>query len=194
MNNNTPMIIRETSSGYLLHTIQDDMLTHREIECVGAITPESAYSLTRQLRYLAQLDPKSEITIFLNSPGGEVDSGLAVYDVMKSLSCPIRTVCMGVAASMAAILFAAGTQRDIMPHGRVMIHDPMVSGNAGGSALQMEQVTRNLMKLREEACSILATCTGRDREEIARKTASDSWFTAQEAVDFGLADRIIHTI
>ena len=194
MNDNTPMIIRETSAGYLLHTIQDDMLTRREIECVGAITPETAYSLTRQLRYLAQQDPRAEITLFFNSPGGEVDSGLAVYDVMKSLSCPIRTVCMGVAASMASILFAAGTRRDILPHGRIMIHDPMVSGGPGGSALQLEQVARNLMKLREEACGILAHCTGRTREEICRKTASDSWFTAQEAVDFGLADRIIHHI
>ena len=188
-----PRIMRETSSGLYLYEIQDEMLQHRELECTGTINSDSVYNLCRQLRYLQQQDPKAEITMYINSPGGEVDSGLALYDVMKGISCPIRTVCLGVAASMGALLFAAGDKRDILPHGRVMIHDPLIS-RTGGSALQLQEVSRNLLKTREELCAILAQHTGRTQKEIYKKTAQDSWFTAEEAVEFGLADRIIHTV
>ena len=131
--------------------------------------------------------------MFINSPGGEVDSGLALYDVMKGISCPIRTVCLGIAASMGALLFTAGDKREILPHGRVMIHDPLIS-STGGSALHLQEVSRNLLKTREELCSILARHTGRTLKEIYKKTAQDTWFSAEEAVAFGLADRIIHTV
>lgn len=189
-----PMIIRETSNGYYLHSIQDEMLRQREIECVGDINPDSVYALTRQLRYLEREDPNGEITLLINSPGGEVSSGLALYDVMKSLSCPVRTVCLGTAASMAAILFTAGTQRDILPHGRVMIHDPLIRGGIGGSALQIQSISQNLLQSREAICGILASSTGKSLAEIYEKTASDTFFNAQEAVDFGLADRIVTKI
>lgn len=189
-----PMIIRETSNGYYLHSIQDEMLRQREIECVGDINPDSVYALTRQLRYLEREDPNGEITLLINSPGGEVSSGLALYDVMKSLSCPVRTVCLGTAASMAAILFTAGTQRDILPHGRVMIHDPLIRGGIGGSALQIQSISQNLLQSREAICAILASSTGKSLAEIYEKTASDTFFNAQEAVDFGLADRIVTKI
>ena len=194
MSDNTPLIIRETSSGWFHCSIQEEMLTRREIECVGEITPDTAYSLTRQLRWLEQEDPAAEITMFINSPGGDVSSGLALYDVMKSLSCPVRTVCLGTAASMAAILFAAGTHRDILPHGRVMIHDPLISGGIGGSALQVQNVSNRLLKSRKELCGILAECTGRPLQQIYRKTGKDTFFDADEAVSFGLADRVIHKI
>lgn len=191
MNNNTPNIIRETSSGPYICTIQDEMLTHREIECVGEINAESVYSLIRQLRHLQRENPDEEITMYINSPGGEVRSGLAVYDVMRAISCPIRTVCMGTAASMGAVLFAAGDQRDILPHGKVMIHDPLISGGVGGSALHVQEVSKDLLKTREILCGILAQRTGRSRREIYKKTAKDTWFTAEEAVAFGLADQVI---
>ncbi len=189
----SPRIMRETSSGMFFYTIQDDMLQRRELECTGPIDSNSVYELCRQLRYLQQQDPDGEITMFINSPGGEVDSGLALYDVMKGISCPIRTVCLGVAASMGALLFAAGDKRDILPHGRVMIHDPLIS-STGGSALQLQEISRNLLKTREELCAILARHTGRTLEQIYEKTARDCWFNAEEAVAFGLADRVIHTV
>ena len=190
----TPSIIKETSRGLFACSILDDMLRLRELECVGEINAETVYSLCRQLRYLQREDPEGQITIFINSPGGEVNSGLALYDVIKALSCPIRTVCLGTAASMASLLFAAGDQRDILPHGKVMIHDPLISGGVGGSALAVETVSKNLLETRRVLGSILAECTGRPLKEIYRKTARDSWFTAREAVDFGLADRIITTV
>ena len=194
MSYETPSIVRETSSGYFRYTITEDMLSKREVECVGEITPESAYNLTRQLRWLEREDSSAEITVFINSPGGDVNSGLALYDVLKSLSCPVRTVCLGIAASMAAILFAAGTQRDIMPHGQVMIHDPLISNGGGGSALQIQDVSHRLLKSRKELCTILAECTGKTLQQIYRATCKDTWFDAKGAVAFGLADQVIHKI
>ena len=190
----TPMIVRETSSGYFRYSITEDMLAKREIECVGEITPDSAYALARQLRWLEQEDRDAEITMLISSPGGDVPSGLALYDVMKSLSCPVRTVCLGTAASMAALLFAAGSRREILPHGRVMIHDPLITGGAGGSALQMQAVSNRLLESRKELCSILAECTGKSLQQIYRKTCKDTYFDAKGAVAFGLADRIIEKI
>lgn len=190
----TPGIIRETSAGYFCCTILDEMLENREVECVGKIDSESVYSLCRQLRHLQRVSPSEEITIFINSPGGEVTSGLALYDVMKALSCPIRTVCMGTAASMGAVLFAAGDKREILPNGKVMIHDPLIAGGLGGSALELETISKNLMKTRSILGQILAKHTGRSLEEIYEKTAVDSYFSAEEAVAFGLADRIIDKI
>ena len=186
----TPNIVRETSSGYFSCTIQDEMLKSREIECVGEINPETVYELTRQLRFLQREDPAAEITMYINSPGGEVNSGLALYDAMQAVSCPIRTVCMGSAASMGAVIFAAGDMREIFPHGRVMIHDPLIRGGVGGSALQLQSVSKDLLKTREVLCTILAERTGRSQKEIYKKTAKDTWFDAQEAVKFGLADRV----
>lgn len=189
----TPRIIKETSAGDFLYDIRDEMLRRREVELVGEINAQSAYSLCRQLRYLQREDPKAEITLYINSPGGEVKSGLAVYDVMEAVGCPIRTICLGTAASMAAVLFAAGDKRDILPHGQVMIHDPLLTGS-GGTALAVEAESKRLLATRKALCGILASHTGKKPREIYRKTAKDSWFSAEEAVDFGLADRVIHTI
>lgn len=187
----TPNIIKETSNGALRYSIQDEMLAHREIECIGEITPDTVNSLISQIRYLARLDPHEEIIIYINSPGGEVASGLALYDVMQAIPCPIRTVCMGTAASMGALLFAAGSQRDILPHGKVMIHDPLLSGCPGGSALKLKYISENLMQTREITGRILAELTHHTLEEIYEKTVEDTYFDAKEAVAFGLADRII---
>ena len=192
--NYSPRIVSETSSGLFLYDIQDEMLRCREVECVGEINSESVYAISRQLRYLQRQDPKAEITLYIDSPGGEVSSGLALYDVMKSISCPVRCICMGSAASMGALLFTAGDKREILPHGRVMIHDPLIAGGVGGSALKLQSISQNLMKTREELCEILSKHTGKTLDEIYEKTAHDSWFSAEEAVSFGLADRIIQTI
>lgn len=191
INFSSPRVIKESSTGYSFAEIRDEMFRAREIECVGEINDESVYSLCRQLRQLQREDPNQEITMFINSPGGEVGSGLALYDVMVGLTCPIRTVCFGTAASMGSILFMAGTQRDILPHGRVMIHDPLRMMSGRVSALQMEEESRQLMQTREILCKILSERTGRTLEEIYEKTKCDTYFDAEEAVAFGLADRII---
>lgn len=189
-----PNIIKETCNGTLLYSIQDYMLTKREIECVGEINSKTVNSLIRQIRYLASINEGKEITMFINSPGGEITSGLALYDVMKGVKCPIRTVCTGMAASMAAILFASGDSRDILEHGRVMIHDPQLMQGYGGSTLTVKAVAEDMMRIREITCKILAQHTGKSLEEIYDKTAKDTYFSADEAIEYGLADRIIHNI
>ena len=128
---------------------------------------------------------------YINSPGGEVSSGLAVYDAMQAVSCPVKTVCIGIAASVAAILFAAGAKREILPHGRVLIHDPLIPGGVGGSALKINSVAKDLMQTRETVGRILAEHTGHSLEEVLEKTATDCYFSASEAVAWGLADRVI---
>lgn len=190
----TPRIIKESSEGTTYCPIQDELFnTRRSIEVVGEITRDSVYSLILQLRYLQQADAEKEITMYINSPGGSVSDGLALYDVMAGISCPIRTVCVGMAASMGALLFAAGNKRDMLPHAAVMIHDPLTTG-ISGSALSVEQASRRLMETREVTASILADHTGHTIEEVYEKTRQDSYFNAQEAVDWNLADRIIHGI
>lgn len=113
-----PNILTETSEGATAHSLQDELFKEREIELVGEITQESAYSIILQLRYLQKSDSAAPITVYINSPGGEVASGLALYDVMRAVKCPVRTVCVGTAASMAAILFASGTERGFYPTGK----------------------------------------------------------------------------
>ena len=189
-----PSIYRETSNGFLTYSLQDEMLMHREVECVGEIDADMAHTLTRQLRYLQRQDPNAEITLIIDSPGGEVNAGLSIYDVMCGLSCPIRTVCLSTAASMASVLFAAGTKREMLPHSRIMIHDPRMMQGPGGTALEIEQLSRNILRCRDNMADILAACTGKTRAQILKKTTTDCWFTPPEAIEFGLADSVIHSI
>lgn len=187
----TPEIIKETSGGTTYCPIQDELFnSSRSVEVVGEITRESVYSLILQLRYLQQSGPGKEITMYINSPGGSVSDGLALYDVMEATGCPIRTVCVGMAASMGALLFAAGDSRNMLPHASVMIHDPLTTG-LGGSALRIEEASRRLMETRKTTAEIIAKHTGHSLEEVYEKTKQDSYFNAEEAVAWGLADRII---
>ena len=183
-------IIRESSRGYDLIPIRDEMLSHREVELAGEVDADSVNALIRELRYLQRQDPEGEITMYINSPGGGVDSGLALYDVIQAVSCPIRTVCVGLAASMAALLFISGSRRDMLPHSRLMIHDPLIV-QTGGSALRLKAVSDDLMETRQITARVIAEHSGRSLEEILEKTATDSFFRAEEAVAFGLADNII---
>ena len=189
-NPNEAKIIRESSCGYHLSPIQDEMLSHREVELVGEVDADSANALIRQLRYLQREDPGAWVTLYINSPGGSVDSGMALYDVMQAVSCPIRTVCVGLAASMAALLFMSGAERGMLPHSRLMIHDPLIV-QTGGSALKLKAVSDDLMETRQIIARVIAEHSGKSMDEVLAKTASDSYFRAEEAIEFGLADQII---
>ena len=192
-NPNEANIIKESSYGYHLIPIQDEMLSHREVELVGEVDAATVNALTRQLRYLQRQDPEAPVTLYINSPGGSVDSGMALYDVIQAVSCPVRTVCVGLAASMAALLFVSGAKRDMLPHSRLMIHDPLIV-QTGGSALKLKAVSDDLMETRQIIAKVIADHAGKSTEEILAKTASDSYFRAEEAVEFGLADRIITSL
>ena len=145
----TPQILRESAEGINRFDIRDEMLDQRELELMTSVNAESCAVVIRDLLYLQREDPTTPITLYINSPGGEVQSGLALYDVMQAVSCPIRTVCLGIAASMAALLFIAGDDREILPHSRVMIHDPLISAGAGGNALSVKARADDLMRIRD---------------------------------------------
>ena len=133
-----PAIIRETSEGTARIPIADMMFQRREVWLTGEITSEVADAVISQILHLDAEDPDTEITMYIDSPGGSVTAGLSIYDVMQAVSADIHTVCIGTAASMAAVLFAAGDRREILRHGEVMIHDPLVSGGISGSALTIQ--------------------------------------------------------
>lgn len=186
-----PCVIHETAAGGYRTTLEDERFAHREIELQGPISRPVAMDVIRQLRYLAQ-EGKADITMLISSPGGDIVSGLAVYDTMQSLKCDIRTVCVGEASSMAAILFAAGTKgkRAILPNATVLIHDPILT-DASGPALSVEALTIRLMNIRKQIAEILSKHTGAHVDEILKLTARDSYFNAEEAIRFGLADYVI---
>lgn len=185
-----PVITKENSSGFVRTTLQDEMFMTREVYCLGEINADNVNGLILQLQYLSR-QSDDQITMYINSPGGSVSDGLALYDVMKSIKNSIRTVCVGTAASMGALLFISGDKREILTHSRVMIHDPLVSGGIGGSALEIERRSKQLMMTREITAGIIALQSGKTLEEIYEITKQDTYFSAKEAVDFGLADKII---
>ena len=191
MNYYTPTIIRETSEGMTRLPIADVMLQRREIWLTGEITSEVADAVIAQILHLDAEASGEEITLYIDSPGGSVTAGLAIYDVMQAVSAQIRTVCIGTAASMTAVLFAAVDRREILRHGEVMIHDPLVSGGISGSALAVQDKSDRLMAKRKVLCCILAQHTGKTIKQIYKVTAKDSWYGAEEAVAFGLADEVI---
>lgn len=185
-------ILRDSASGMAARTLEEELFeSGRETFCHGEITPELADQLILQMRYLARQDADAPITMHINSNGGSVAAGLAIYDAMQALPCPVNTVCTSLAASMAALLFAAGKRRSIYPHAEVMVHDPLIRGGASGSALEVEKAGRRIMDTRQEAAAILARHTGHTKQEILKRTRTDTYFGAEEAVAFGLADAVI---
>lgn len=188
-----PAIIKETSEGLARYSVTDAMFQKREIQCVGSVDGDMVNSLIAQIRYLAAEAPNEEITMYINSPGGSVPDGMALLDVMAAVPCPIRTVCVGTAASMASLLFVCGDTRDMLEHSRLMIHDPLMQG-VSGSALKIETLTKNLLKSREAIGKIYAKVSGKPLEEIYAMTCEDTWLDAETALDMGFADRIIDRI
>ena len=186
-----PQIIRETAEGLNRLDIRDEMLDQRVLELMTSVDAESCAVVIRGLLHLQRQDSTTPITLYINSPGGEVQSGLALYDVMHAVSCPIRTVCLGMAASMGALLFIAGDEREILPHSRVMIHDPLIGAGAGGSALSVKARADDLMRIRDITAGVIARHSGMSIERVFELTASDTYFEAEEAVEAGLADRVI---
>ena len=186
-------ILKETMRGTETVRIEDEMLKNRKIFLVDEIDAKSSNELIKQLMYLEQEDESAEVTIYINSPGGEVISGLAVYDYIQLMTAPVNTVCIGTAASMGAILFLAGKSRRMLPHTRLMIHDPSYgSGNISGrKSHEIQHELDKLNEIREALAEIIAEKTGKDMEEIYKVTAEDTYFSAEEAMAFGLATQII---
>lgn len=186
----SPRTMRETARGIALTSIYDEMLSRRELSVTGQVTSEMAFDICQQLLQLEHADAAAEITLYVASPGGSVSAGLAIVDTMRTISCPVRTVCLDTAASMGAIIFVSGDRREMFPHAELMIHDPLVQ-NAGGSALSVQETSRRLMGLRRTLSQILADRSGLSVKRVQALTAKDTFLTAERAVELGFADAIV---
>lgn len=188
-----PNLIRESVRGMESLTPEDLLFTNREIFLTTGVDSDTSNKLIKQLMILEKLDNTAEITLYINSPGGEVVSGLAVYDYIQLMQAPVRTVCIGTAASMGAILFLAGQKREMLAHTRLMIHDPAYGGGdmAGKKPHELQAYVDKLKQSQEIIAGIIAEKTGKSLEEIYEKTREDSYFNAQEAIDYGLATGIV---
>jgi ATP-dependent Clp protease protease subunit len=185
---------RKDSSVSLL--IQKRFLNQRKIFLWGPVTDESGKDLNEKLLYLESTGPGKEITFYMNTPGGSITAGMAVYDTMKLVSSPITIVVTGMAASMGSILLCAAKkgQRLIYPHGRVLIHQPLISGRFIGPATDINIQAQEMEKLRGELNKILADASGQSIDKISRDSDRDFYLNAKEAVAYGLADRIVEKI
>lgn len=186
-------ILKETVRGTDCIKIEDELLSRREIFLTEEVNAETSNELIKQLMYLERQDSGKEITLYINSPGGEVISGLAVYDLISLMKSPVRTVCTGTAASMGAILFLAGKKREMLPHTRLMIHDPSFGGGSigGKKSHELRHELEKLDEVREALAKIIAEKTGRPLEEIYDVTSDDTFYSAEEAITFGLATGIM---
>lgn len=186
-------ILKETVRGTDCIKIEDELLSRREIFLTEEVNAETSNELIKQLMYLERQDSGKEITLYINSPGGEVISGLAVYDLISLMKSPVRTVCTGTAASMGAILFLAGKKREMLPHTRLMIHDPSFGGSSigGKKSHELRHELEKLDEVREALAKIIAEKTGRPLEEIYDVTSDDTFYSAEEAITFGLATGIM---
>ncbi len=182
-------IIMESVKGISLVPIEDELLKKRRIFLTDEVTAETTNEILKQLMYLENSECGDDITLYINSPGGDVVSGLALFDYISIMKKAVNTVCTGTAASMGAILFLAGKRRSMLPHTRLMIHDPSFGGgNFAGK--KSHEIQRNLDKLnesRETLARIISGKTGRTLDEIYEVTADDTYYNVDEAIEFGLA-------
>lgn len=185
-------VIKETVRGIDLVPLNDELFSSRELFLTSMIDHQSSCELIKSLMYLDRQD-NSEITIYINSPGGEVMSGLALFDQISMMRSPVRTVCIGTAASMGAIIFLAGQKRQMYPHAQLMIHDPSYDRNdiSGLKPHEVRQELDKLNEVRKTTAEIISEKTGKPIKEVYKLTANDTFFTAQEAVASGFADEIV---
>lgn len=176
--------------------IQRKFLEQRKIFLWGAVTDESAKDLTEKLLYLEASEPGKEIFFYINTPGGSITAGMAVYDTMKLISSPITVVVTGMAASMGSILLSGAPKgrRLIYPHARVLIHQPLISGRMVGPATDINIQAKEMEKLRAELNQILADASGQPLERINKDTDRDFYLNAEEAIAYGLADKIVDKV
>ena len=184
-----PYIIEERKLNVATMDVFSRLMMDRIIFIGTPIDDDVANVVQAQLLYLQSLDDKADISLYLNTPGGIVSAGLGIYDTMQLISPNVNTICTGLAASMGSILLVAGKERSILPHAKVMIHQPLggVSGQASDIIIEAEEIR----KCRDELCSILSEHTKQPFDKVFQDMDRDHWFTAQEAVDYGLVDKIL---
>lgn len=186
-----PYVVEQTSRGERSYDIYSRLLKDRIIFLGEEVNDTSASIVVAQMLFLESEDPEKDIHLYINSPGGSITAGMAIYDTMNYIKCDVSTVCIGMAASMGAFLLAGGAKgkRMALPNAEVMIHQPL--GGARGQATEIEITARHILATKDKMNRLLAQNTGQPYEVIAADTERDNWKTAQEALDYGLIDRII---
>ena len=186
-----PMVIEQTNRGERSYDIYSLLLKERIIFLGTPVGDQNANLIVAQLLYLAREDPDREISMYINSPGGSVTAGMAIYDTMQLIQCDVATTCVGLAASMGSLLLAAGTKgkRFVLPHARAMIHQ----GSAGfqGSAADIEVQAREILRIQKRMEEIYSYHTGKSEEDVRRDLSRDFWMGAEETVAYGIADQIV---
>ncbi len=186
-----PYVIEQTSKGERSYDIYSRLLKERIIFLGEEVNDASASVIVAQLLFLESEDPEKDINLYINSPGGVITAGMAIYDTMQFIKCDVSTVCIGMAASMGAFLLAGGTKgkRMALPNAEIMIHQP--AGGAQGQATEIEITAKHILATKEKMARIMAENTGQDFEVIMADTERDNWKSAEEALAYGLIDRII---
>ena len=186
-----PYVIEQTSKGERSYDIYSRLLKDRIIFLGEEVNETSASIIVAQLLFLEAEDPDKDIHLYINSPGGSVTAGMAIYDTMKYIKCDVSTVCIGMAASMGAFLLAGGAKgkRFALPNAEIMIHQP--SGGAQGQATEIEIAAEHILRTKKKLNTILSENTGQPYETIVKDTERDNWLTAQEALEYGLIDKVM---
>jgi ATP-dependent Clp protease protease subunit len=190
-NNLIPMVIETTSRGERAYDIYSRLLKDRIVILGTPINDAVASNIIAQILFLESEDPEKDINFYINSPGGVVSSGLAIYDTMQYVKCDVATTCLGMAASMGSVLLTAGAKgkRSVLPNSRVMIHQPL--GGVQGQASDIEIEAKEILRIKETLSGILADHSGKSVEDIIRDSDRNKWMDAQESVDYGLVDKIL---
>ena len=185
-----PYVIEQTSRGERSYDIYSRLLKERIIFLGEEVTDVSASLIVSQLLFLEAEDPEKDISLYINSPGGSVTAGMAIYDTMNFIKCDVSTICMGMAASMGSFLLAVGAKgkRMALPNAEIMIHQPM--GGAQGQATEIQIAAEHILQTKKRLNRILSENTGKPLEVIERDTDRDNWLTAEEAVEYGLIDAV----
>lgn len=186
-----PMVVEKTARGERAYDIYSRLLKDRIIILGTPINDAVASSITAQILFLESEDPEKDINLYINSPGGVVSSGLAIYDTMQYVKCDVSTTCMGMAASMGAVLLAAGAKgkRNALPHSRVMIHQPL--GGVQGQASDIEIEAAEILRLKRVLSGLLAKHSGKEIDDVIRDSDRNKWMSSVEAMEYGLIDRVM---
>ena len=195
MTSNTliPMVIEKSGRGERAYDIYSRLLKDRIILLNGGVTDDSAGVIIAQLLFLSNDDPKTDIQFYINSPGGSVSAGFGIVDTMRHLRCDVATTCIGMAASMGAVLLSAGTQgkRACLPNSQVMLHQPLIGGVLQGPATDLGIEAAHMLRLRDRLYKMMASYTGKTPDQIHRDFDRNKWLFAEEAVEYGCADRVL---
>ena len=192
-NSLVPYVIEQTSRGERSYDIFSRLLKDRIIFLAEDVNPTSASLVVAQLLFLESEDPDREINLYINSPGGSITDGMAIVDTMNYIKCPVSTICVGMAASMGAVLLASGEKgkRFATPNAEILIHQPLISGGLAGQTTEIKIHADHMVKTREKLNKLLSEKTGQSLEQIEKDTERDHYMTAQEALEYGLIDGIM---